>query len=79
MWCGSKNGLLRHWASQLGSTALHMAARNGDVAVTHVLLEANADPVLRNKQGATALESARDNLGEIPAVLEAELREKQNP
>ena len=59
-----------------GSTALHMAARKGDVAVTRVLFEANADPVLRNKLGLTAPDLARHNLGAIPEVLEAEFSEK---
>eukprot|EP00042_Codosiga_hollandica_P026913 m.130057 g.130057 ORF g.130057 m.130057 type:complete len:556 (-) comp52330_c2_seq20:103-1770(-) len=58
-----------------GETAL-MAAAGGDAAATvRALLDANADPSLRNKQGKTALLIARERGNvEIIVLLEQSLR-----
>jgi ankyrin repeat protein len=41
-------------------TALHMAARRGNASVARILLEAGADPSVRDKRGETPLERARN-------------------
>jgi uncharacterized protein len=45
---------------ELGSTALEMAAVEGNVDAVKVLLEAGTDPRIRRKDGATALKMADD-------------------
>lgn len=66
---GNPNGVMRARANHEGSTALHLAAKKGDVDVSRILLQAEADPTLRNKQGLTALDHALEDLGEVPAAL----------
>ncbi len=77
--------LLEHFAyidaeSPNKTTPLMMAARYGSESVVKLLLEEGADPLLRNEQGLTALDFARQ--AERPEVLEiiARLvRKKQSP
>lgn len=47
-------------ASPNGSTPLMMAARYGGSALVQVLLDAGADPLIKNDLGLTALDFARD-------------------
>ena len=52
------------------STALHLSAGNGHLAVTKLLLEGGADPTLRDKAGRTALDWARERgKSEVVALL----------
>lgn len=51
-----KKTLPNFLASSGGCTPLHLAASRGDVAVCRALLEARADPNIRNWQGRTALD-----------------------
>ena len=46
-----------------GQTALHLAARRGDVAISRMLLGAGADPLARDAAGATPLEIAEGSGG----------------
>lgn len=57
----------------VGSTALHLAATTGDLAVVRLLLQAQAEPSKRNLMGQTPLESAaqRTRLGGVPGPLAA--------
>jgi len=77
---GSKNKLTAWVAATTGSTALHSAARHCDIELCKFLLEAKADPTLRNAQGLTPLELAdrwlrrsrrreNDELEELTVVL----------
>lgn len=59
---GSKNKVLLEMATWKGVTSLHYAAMAGDVDVCQVLLEARADPTIRNAIGMTPLEAARFSL-----------------
>ncbi|OXV06938.1 hypothetical protein Egran_05298, partial [Elaphomyces granulatus] len=43
--------------NNIGDTALHLAARDGDVDMVHTLLEKGADVTLENHWGETALET----------------------
>ena len=53
-----------------GWTALHLAARRGNLAIATRLLEGGADLTLRNKCGKTALDEARSNgISEVVALL----------
>lgn len=56
---------VRHGPEQ--RTALHMAVRNGYVRVLRLLLERGADPAIRDANGMTALDLARE-LGRAPLV-----------
>ncbi|MCT8334804.1 ankyrin repeat domain-containing protein [Leptospira sp. 85282-16] len=44
-----------------GQTPLILAARDGNYEITSFLLEKNANPLLKNKKGKTALDLAREN------------------
>jgi ankyrin repeat protein len=76
-WMGSGNKLVHMFASYNGLTALHHAAGRGDVQLCGSLLDAGADPTLRNGMGHTPLQYARWKLnggntdGKAPAALEA--------
>ncbi|MGL9762250.1 MAG: ankyrin repeat domain-containing protein [Wolbachia sp.] len=43
-----------------GNTALHLAAENGNTEIVKVLLNAKADPLLKNKNGKTPRDLATD-------------------
>ena len=54
-----------------GLTPLMAAARRGKVSEIGLLLAARADPTIRNRQGHTALDLARVQLGGVvPLTLE---------
>ena len=70
---GPASPVLIQWIvhqQNIGSTALHYAARRGNLAIATRLLEGGADLTLRNKSGKTALDWAR-SLGhsEVVALL----------
>jgi hypothetical protein len=48
------DGLVRHIAKGLGTTALHYGARRGDMEIVELLLSKGADPSLRNSVGMDA-------------------------
>ena len=52
---GTRNAVIRFFASTKGSTALHHAARFGNVELCRVLVEGGADPTVRNAMGLTPL------------------------
>jgi len=56
--------------SNTGWTALHWAACHGYLAIAKRLLEGGADPTLRDNQGKTAIDLARENgKSEVVALL----------
>ncbi len=62
-----------------GSTPLMMAAMYGTPAAVKLLLEAGADPLLKNQQGLTAVDFARRaNRAESTDLLAAAIRSKQS-
>lgn len=44
-----------------GSTALHMAVKQGDVEVVKTLLQHGADPNLKNARGESPLDIAKEH------------------
>lgn len=53
-----------------GSTALHMAVKQGDVEVVKTLMSYGADPNLRNDRGESALDMANETI--IDALVQGE-------
>jgi ankyrin repeat protein len=53
-----------------GMTALHYAARRGDVEIVKLLLEAGADPYVENDLGVNAFEIC-NTFGPFPTVMKA--------
>lgn len=65
-------------ASPNGTTPLMMAAFYGSAAAVKLLLEAGADPLLKNVQGLTAVDFAqRNNRAESAELIAAFVRAKQ--
>ena len=68
-----KSGLVKALAHAPGCTALHGAASRGDVAAVRLLLDAGADPSIRNDLGLDVV-SLSKIMGPFPAV-EAAIQE----
>ena len=65
-------------SSPNGSTPLMMAALYGTPSAVKLLLEAGADPLLKNDLGMTAIDFAyRDNRAESAEIIAAFVRAKQ--
>ena len=65
-------------ASPNGSTPLMMASLYGTAAAVKLLLEAGADPLLKNEQGLTAIDFAhRDSRSESAEIIAAFVRGMQ--
>ena len=65
-------------ASPNGSTPLMMASLYGTAAAVKLLLDAGADPLLKNEQGLTAIDFAnRDKRTESAEIIAAFVRAKQ--
>ena len=63
------NEFMGRLAQGLGSTALHYAVRLGDMEIVEVLLEAGADPSLKNDLGQDAAAMC-GSFPELRAILE---------
>ena len=68
-----KSMLSHRLAHGAGLTALHYAARRGDVEIVTLLLEAGADPYVENEMGLSSFDIS-DKFGPFPSVSKA-LRE----
>jgi len=68
--CTHRSRLVADLAMIEGSTPLHFAAKRGDVDLVTALLSARALP-LRNRQGHTPLDAARNFFRELPEPLAA--------
>ena len=65
-------------ASPNGSTPLMMASLYGTASAVKLLLDAGADPLLKNEQGLTAIDFAyRDSRAESAEIIAAFVRGKQ--
>ena len=65
-------------ASPNGTTPLMMAAHYGSAAAARLLLEAGADPLLKNEQGLSAIDFARRaERQEVADLISATVRERQ--
>ena len=64
----SRRGILWQIGQIHGNTALHGAVTNGDAEVAELLLEAGADPTIRNDNGHTPADLARVK-GPFPSLL----------
>lgn len=74
LFCGSRCGPLLAFVANLGgATALHLAAKEGDVATLRALLAARADPACRNALGWTPLDWAQYQFGGRAPTLVTEL------
>merc|ERR1711871_668845 len=71
-----KSALAQRLAHGAGLTALHYAARRGDVEIVTLLLEAGADPYIENEMGLNSFNTT-EKFGPFPSVLRV-LREHLN-
>ena len=62
--------LARRLANGPGLTALHYAARRGDVEIVTLLLEAGADPYIKNEMGMNSFDIS-EKFGPFPSVKKA--------
>lgn len=70
VWCGSQNTVMHSHAGIEAATPLFLAVLQGDADSISELLQAKADPHLRNKQGFTALEFGSSRIyGVAPPLL----------
>ena len=65
-----KSVLAHRLAHGPGLTALHYAARRGDVEIVKLLLEHGADPYIENEMGLNSFDIS-DKFGPFPSVLRA--------
>jgi len=68
--------------TSLGDTPLHRASRVGNIELVRILLDAKADPQIRNKAGRTALHwlaEGRERGGEVAESVEVLQRLLQTP
>lgn len=74
---GGAKGVQREWARWEGLTALGFAAIRGKIVEMGQLVDARADPTLRNLMGHTPLELARETFGgALPRRMQERLRDK---
>ena len=66
----AESALVNRLAHGAGLTALHYAARRGDVEIVEILLEAGADPHIENEMGLNSFEIS-DMFGPFPSVKRA--------
>lgn len=57
-WLTRTNRVDPNWTNKRGSTPLHYSAKNGRMRATDVLLDAGADPRIKNNKGRTPDEYA---------------------
>jgi len=62
-----RNHFLVGFKNEMFQTPLHAATERGDAEIVKILLEAGADPMRKNLQGRTAIESERQ-YGPFPSV-----------
>ena len=62
-----KSVLANRLANGPGLTALHYAARRGDVEIVTLLLEAGADPYIKNEMGLNSFDIC-EKFGPFPSV-----------
>ena len=63
-----RSALTDRLAHGAGLTALHYAARRGDVEIVKILLEAGADPYIENEMGLNSFDITR-KFGPFPSVM----------
>ena len=63
-----KSVLAHRLAHGAGLTALHYAARRGDVEIVTLLLEAGADPYIENEMGLNSFDIT-EKFGPFPSVM----------
>ena len=66
----AKSVLAHRLAHGAGLTALHYAARRGDVEIVTLLLEAGADPYIQNEMGLNSFDIS-EKFGPFPSVTRA--------
>ena len=66
----AKSALAHRLAHGAGLTALHYAARRGDVEIVQLLLEHGADPYIENEMGLNSFEITQ-KFGPFPSVERA--------
>ena len=71
-----KSVLTHRLAHGAGLSALHYAARRGDVEIVNLLLEAGADPFIENEMGLNSFDIS-EKFGPFPSVKRA-LRKHKN-
>mmetsp|Transcript_172516 Transcript_172516/g.547700 ORF Transcript_172516/g.547700 Transcript_172516/m.547700 type:complete len:665 (-) Transcript_172516:118-2112(-) len=73
----------RRWTMELatmeGSTALHLAAKRGDVELITLLVKSGASVDAKNAQGLTPMQVGQKFFGTVPALLEEALRPPPPP
>ena len=62
------SALANRLAHGAGLTALHYAARRGDVEIVKLLLESGADPYIDNEMGLNSFDITR-KFGPFPSVM----------
>ena len=72
-----KSVLAHRLAHGAGLTALHYAARRGDVEIVTLLLEAGADPYIENEMGLNSFDITK-KFGPFPSVMGVLNKNKNN-